>query len=140
MSFVYPGKNSFFLLLLLCSAAYADAQSNSLVVNSKKNSSTTYSRQVNSAIRIVGRSSASIDLTWQPFRGAVSHYVLERSYNGRDFDEAGVFFTGEWSEEPQYNFKDKFRKVYNGTVFYRLRVVGLDGSEVYTTPAISQTR
>lgn len=83
-------------------------------------------------IKVKGRTERRIALSWAPFSGAVSHYVLERSPDGRSFEEAGLFFTGDSSEEPIYNYSDTFRKPYLGPIFYRLRVVGLDGSEIYT--------
>ncbi len=89
-------------------------------------------------IKVKARTDRKILLSWEPFSGAVSHYVLERSPDGRQFEEAGLFFTGDWSEEPVYNYADTFRKPYLGPIFYRLRVVGLDGSEIYTPATVLQ--
>jgi hypothetical protein len=87
-------------------------------------------------IKIKGRTDRKILLNWAPFKGAVSHYVLERSTDGHTYEEAGLFFTGDWDNEPEYFYTDKFRKPYAGPLFYRLRVVGQEGSVIYTPVTI----
>lgn len=87
-------------------------------------------------IKIKGRSDRKILLNWAPVKGAVSHYVLERSTDGHTFEEAGLFFTGDWDNEPEYFYTDKFRKPYAGPLYYRLRVVGQEGSVIYTPVTI----
>ncbi len=91
-------------------------------------------------VKIQARSDRKIILRWAPFKGAVSHYVLERSGDGRHYEEAGVFFTGESDNEPVYTYADKLRRTYAGPLFYRLKVVGLDGTEVYTSSSVSEAQ
>ena len=71
-----------------------------------------------------------------PMGSGVSHYVLERSFDGRTFEEQGLFFTGDWDAETEYSYVEKLRKPAAGPLFYRLRVVGVDGSVVYTPVTI----
>lgn len=121
-------------------AGVVNAQKGEYALNSR--STASYSAQPNMlagpVVRIMARSANKIVLKWAPFSEGVSHYVLERSPDGRRFEEVGLFFTGEWGNEPIYTYTDKFRRAYAGPVFYRLRVVGLDGSEVYTTVSIAE--
>lgn len=139
MNSLYPElKKIYILLLAVVIAGSAQAQKSDYASNSGINKSrSNESKRVSAAILIGPRTEQQIMLRWAPFAGAVSHYVLERSVDGKNYMEAGVFFTGEWSEEPEYIFTDKFRKAYSGPLFYRLRVVGLDGTEVYTLPVVS---
>jgi len=123
------------LLIALCSGSLQAQEGDYTVTKSKAVSHvfTDHSGKViEPVVKVKGRTDRRILLTWAPFSGAVSHYVLERSPDGRQFEEAGLFFTGDWSEEPVYNYSDTFRKPYLGPLYYRLRVVGLDGTEVYT--------
>ena len=89
-----------------------------------------------SVVKVKTRTSSKVLLTWAPFNGAVSHYVLERSTNGYNYYEAGILFTGESANEPEYIFTDNLRVSYNGPLYYRLRVVGLDESEIITPVTI----
>lgn len=94
------------------------------------------SNVIEPVIKIKGRTERQILLTWSPIEGAVSHYVLERSTDGRIFHDAGLLFTGDWENEPDYYYTDKFRKPYLGPLFYRLKVVGLEGSVIYTPATV----
>lgn len=139
MNFLYPENKIFTVLMffVLASAPAYSQTSSYAAVRKSETSSAIPARLSASVISIKARNANSIELNWQPFKGAVSHYVLERSFDGRWYDEAGVLFTGEWMEEPAYYFTDKLKKAYGGIIYYRLRVVGLDGSEVYTIPTVA---
>lgn len=118
----------------------ATAQTGDLArsTHTKSTYSNARTGHIGPAIKVKGRSEKKVLLNWSPFSGAVSHYVLERSLDGRNYQEAGVLFTGDWEEEPEYFFTDKLRRSYAGPLYYRLRVVGLDGTEIYTVPSITQ--
>ncbi|MBO9573756.1 MAG: hypothetical protein J7497_16340 [Chitinophagaceae bacterium] len=86
-----------------------------------------------SVVKIKARSENKVVIGWAPFKGAVSHYVVERSINGRTFYEAGLLFTSDdWDNEPEYIYTDNLKVSYGGPLYYRLHVVGLDGSEIFT--------
>jgi hypothetical protein len=58
----------------------------------------------------------------------VSHFVIEKSLNGNDFTDAGILFTeGNSDVRREYNFKDELRNITSGLVYYRLKIVDLDG-------------
>ena len=85
-----------------------------------------------SALTVKGRSQSRIILNWSPVEEQVSHYIIERSINGRAFYEAGIVFTGELSTENDYFFTDDLRMNYGGPLYYRLRLVKMDKSEKLT--------
>ncbi|OQP60890.1 hypothetical protein A3860_03950 [Niastella vici] len=57
----------------------------------------------------------------------VSHFVVEKSFDGKDFTDAGILFTdGNSDARREYNFKDELHS-NTGLVYYRLKIVDLDG-------------
>lgn len=75
------------------------------------------------------KTSNQVLLNWSTdMEKAVSHFVIERSLNGKDFTEAGILFTeGNSDVRKEYNFKDELRNITSGLVYYRLKIVDLDG-------------
>lgn len=60
----------------------------------------------------------------------VSHYVIERSIDGTNFTDAGMIFTngdGNSDVRNYYSFKDDLKNITKGMVYYRLKMVDLDG-------------
>ena len=58
-----------------------------------------------------------------------SHFVVEKSGNGKDYTDAGVLFTdGNSSIRREYSFKDDLKNMATGLVYYRLKMVDLDGN------------
>jgi hypothetical protein len=63
----------------------------------------------------------------------VSHFVVERSTDGRNYTEAGmVFAAGNSSENITYNFTDNNATSYGNILYYRVRSVDADGTLDYT--------
>jgi hypothetical protein len=83
-------------------------------------------------VKVKNRSEKNVNLIWPAFTGDISQYVLERSTDARKFQEVSVVVAMFGSDEPVYEFNDRFRSAYAGPLYYRLRVEGLDGSVVYT--------
>jgi hypothetical protein len=138
MKTTYPHISILLIALIITSAVHAQQREMDVIA---EQSLTTYSSNqatAGQAIRIVGRNDQKVVLTWAPFKGAVSHYTLERSFDARVFHEACVFFTGDWNEEPDYVYHDKLKSSYAGPLYYRLKVTGLDGTEVYTSVSVAQ--
>lgn len=138
MNPLYPSlKKTFAFTIALLAVVIVSAQTGDYATLTKQQGTEQYTPAkksvTESVVKIKARTASKVLLTWAPFQGAVSHYVLERSTNGRNFYEAGLLFTGEWDNEPEYAFTDNLRVNYNGPLYYRLRVVGLDESEI-TTP------
>lgn len=58
----------------------------------------------------------------------VSHFVVERSFNGADYTEVGmVFAVGNSKTNSNYNFTDELNSAASGIIYYRLRIVDMDG-------------
>jgi len=83
-------------------------------------------------IKVKSRSDKNVNLVWRAFTGDVSQYILERSIDARKFQEIAVFVAMFSNDEPTYEFTDRFRNSYNGPLYYRLRIEGLDGTVIYT--------
>ncbi|MBO9200309.1 MULTISPECIES: T9SS type A sorting domain-containing protein [Niastella] len=57
-----------------------------------------------------------------------SHFIVEKSANGKDYSDAGVLFTdGNSNSRREYSFKDDLKNSPSGLVYYRLKMVDLDG-------------
>jgi hypothetical protein len=87
-------------------------------------------------VKVKNRSEKNVNLIWPAFTGDISQYVLERSTDARRFQEVSVVVAMFGSDEPVYEFNDRFRSAYSGPLYYRLRLEGLDGSVVYTPVTI----
>jgi Secretion system C-terminal sorting domain len=72
----------------------------------------------------------------------VSHYVVEKSYDGRNFSNAGIVFAaGNTTENTNYTFPDNNITSASGMIWYRLRSVDNDGkSELSETRLIRVTK
>ncbi|AEW03129.1 hypothetical protein A4D02_03775 [Niastella koreensis] len=58
-----------------------------------------------------------------------SHFVVQKSGDGKDYTDASVLFTdGNSSIHREYSFKDDLKNTGSGLVFYRLKMVDLDGN------------
>jgi hypothetical protein len=63
-----------------------------------------------------------------------SHFVIERSTNGKDYDEAMLLFAeGNSDKYTEYSYTDKLPAGSAGVLYYRLRMVDIDGQFKYST-------
>jgi hypothetical protein len=134
-SFYPTVKKIFFLAIVLAIALATDAQEKKYAKNATQNTSSIPNNKPGAADRVIkvkGRLENKVGLMWAPFIGDVSHYVLERSTDGKKFNEIALFFTGDSGEETMYHYTDKLRRSYGGALYYRLRVEGLDGTVILT--------
>lgn len=90
---------------------------------------------VDPVVKVKGRSEKMVSLAWMSFTGDVSQYTLERSIDGKKYQEVIAFYTLT-NDEPYYEFTDRFKSPYPGPLFYRLRVEGQDGGMVYAPVTI----
>src|SRR5687768_4395521 len=78
--------------------------------------------QINSIL-----SGSSIHLGWSTGeRQNVSHFTIERSSDGTTFSEIALVFTGETGNT--YTYADKITSDSNTVLYYRLKMVTLNGS------------
>ncbi|HKC36135.1 MAG TPA: T9SS type A sorting domain-containing protein, partial [Chitinophagaceae bacterium] len=79
-----------------------------------------------------------VDLKWVTSTEInTSHFVIEKSLDGRNFSEAGtVFAFGNTTEEKNYNFTDNINGLQAAVIYYRLRTVDVDGKSGYSATRI----
>ncbi len=75
-----------------------------------------------------------VDLTWITAQESnSSHFVVERSTDGINFNEAGTVFSyGNSSVEKNYQLADNISSVTATIIYYRLRQVDIDGKAEYS--------
>ena len=62
-----------------------------------------------------------------------SHYVVQRSTDGVDFTDAGTIFTeGNFTTNRSYSFQDVVNTNAKGVLYYRLKMVDMDGQYDYS--------
>ena len=63
----------------------------------------------------------------------VSHFSIQRSLDGSDYTDIGIIFTNGDSETSRsYQFNDDVRTLSKQVVYYRLKMVDLDGKFEYS--------
>ena len=87
-------------------------------------------------VKIKSRSDKGVNVIWPAYQGDVSQYILERSVDGKRYQEVSAFVAVMSNEEPYYEFNDRFKLAYTGPLFYRVRIEGLDGQMIYTPVTI----
>jgi len=134
--FLYPTIKKFlFLVIAVMLAASVSAQKKADAKFTKQNTAAdqvVISQPSAQVLKVTGRTDRKVSLVWLPLSEDVSHYVIERSIDGKRFQEIGYLMTGDGSQEAYYEFTDRFRSAYPGQLFYRLRVEQLNGNELYT--------
>ena len=75
-----------------------------------------------------------VDLKWATDTEInVSHFVIEKSNDGKNFNDAGVVFAyGNTSGKTEYRFSDKVKADQPGVFYYVLRSVDNDGKSQYS--------
>jgi hypothetical protein len=73
-----------------------------------------------------------------------SHFVIQRSVDGNNYEDEGIVFTeGQGQLHREYNFSDDVSGIKAKVIYYRLKMVDLDGmysySEVLLVRMISAT-
>jgi hypothetical protein len=70
-----------------------------------------------------------VNLDWETAsENNVSHFSIEKSYDGRTFSDAGLVFAfGNTTEKKNYRFADNVKNTAQPIIYYRLRSVDNDG-------------
>jgi hypothetical protein len=76
----------------------------------------------------------NVTVTWTTSQEKnASHFTIERSADGVEFTDAGIFFTeGNFETARSYSFKDPKSTRAKGILYYRLKMVDLDGKYEYS--------
>lgn len=63
----------------------------------------------------------------------VSHFVVERSTDGKNYSDAALVFAyGTSTEKKDYSYSDDISNIRSGIIYYRLRMQDVDGSFSYS--------
>lgn len=90
------------------------------------------------AFNAIRKNESKVALYWSTSEEInASHFVVERSTNGKEFADAGlVFAVGNSTENLNYRITVDLRNKNAAVLYYRLRIVDMDGkateSEVFT--------
>ncbi len=81
---------------------------------------------------------SKVNLTWTTSQESnTSHFVIERSYDGVNFSDAGVMFAyGNSNEVRNYSFADNGADLQATIIYYRLHMVDTDGKSSYSPTRI----
>lgn len=81
---------------------------------------------------------SKVNLTWTTAQETnASHFVVERSTDGTNFNEVGTVFAAGNSNEPRnYMLADKVNTLEATVIYYRLRQVDIDGRADYSATRI----
>ena len=68
----------------------------------------------------------------------VSHFVVQRSEDGDNYEDAAVIFVPEWNTRSikRYSYSDKVNSFNNDFVYYRLKIVDVNGRYKYSDIAV----
>jgi hypothetical protein len=81
------------------------------------------------------KSGKTVMLSWSTSaENTLSHFVVQRSIDENNFDDEAIIFTEQNIKVPKrkYKFPDKVEAVMSTILFYRLKMVGLDGEINYS--------
>ncbi|MBI1343185.1 MAG: T9SS type A sorting domain-containing protein [Terrimonas sp.] len=63
----------------------------------------------------------------------VSHFVVEKSLDGKHYQDAALVFAyGNSSQPKEYTFNDDVSAISSGILYYRLKMQDMDGTYVYS--------
>jgi hypothetical protein len=81
------------------------------------------------------------DLKWKTATEInVSHFSIEKSFDGTNFNEAGVVFAnGNTTNEMNYSFSDNVSTDQVSVIYYRLRSIDIDGKSECSVTRMIQT-
>jgi len=90
------------------------------------------------AFTVMLNNSNKVDLKWTTeIETNLSHIMVEKSIDGKIFKEAALVFTyGNTTSRSEYAFADNISKIKSSTVYYRLRIVDVDGTTQYSDTRI----
>lgn len=79
-----------------------------------------------------------VDLKWTTeMETNLSHIMVEKSMDGKNFKDAALVFTyGNTTARSDYAYADNISKIKSGPVYYRLRIVDVDGTTGYSDTRI----
>jgi hypothetical protein len=93
----------------------------------------TYTAPVTLPVKLISFTAAlnqdKVDLKWATSSEInLSHFVIEKSYDGKNFSDAGLIFAyGNTTDKANYSFSDNISNTKQAVIYYRLRSADADG-------------
>lgn len=80
------------------------------------------------------KTDTKVELEWTTtMEKNVSHFAVQRSMNGSEYSDIGMIFTtGDSDIERDYHFTDDVKSMNKQVIYYRLKMVDLDGKFQYS--------
>jgi hypothetical protein len=106
---------------------------NSSVVNADKQPASSSLNKLASFSAVISNS-GKVDLKWTTeIETNLSHIMVERSTDGKNFKDAALVFTyGTTTARSDYAFADNISKMKSANIYYRLRIVDANGTTQYS--------
>jgi hypothetical protein len=78
-------------------------------------------------------SSSKVNLEWATADEVnFSHFVLQRSSDGREFSDAAMIMANAHSIDYKYNYSESYNQNASAVMYYRLKMVDIDGTFKYS--------
>ncbi len=107
------------VLLLASSSTIANQQQ----INDQIEVSASATESCFDHLRVHRQGKAGVSISWGVTGAEIDHFIVERSYDGEFFEQAGVIgFTGATT------YKTNDNSVFAGTIHYRVTAVLQDGT------------
>jgi hypothetical protein len=134
----YPVKKTILFLLFIALALLAFAGSGQLVFQHFKYSQPS---QVTPPVDLISFTakydSSKVQLTWESsMETNFSHYIVERSTDGKEYKQVTMVFSEEEEPKPVYNYSENVSASAQGLVYFRLKMVDRDGKFTYSSVKI----
>lgn len=83
---------------------------------------------------------AKVELEWSTANEVnFSHFVLQRSTDGKDFTDAAMILSNSHGIDYNYNYSETLRQNAPQVMYYRLKMVDIDGSFKYSQVRLIKT-
>lgn len=85
------------------------------------------------------KENAKVVLNWSlDAEKNTSHYIMQRSVDGREFKDAAVLFTNDRNRDAkiQHCYIDNIGEVKSNLIYYRLKIVDMNGKATYSDAVI----
>jgi hypothetical protein len=138
---INPGisKGCMFLIILLISGAITSMAQETTCANrqntGKRQALITPSASSSFSANL--KADGKVVLNWTTPAGANnSHFIMQRSSDGSEFNDAALLFATEGSQQTSisYHYSDNIDQVMVKRIYYRIKMVDAEGKITYTAP------
>jgi hypothetical protein len=133
-------STALYLVLLVACSSFNDAPVAKKTGNNCANQ-TSISNRDKKFLRLTAKfdNGSKVILKWPaPAEMNVSNFVVQRSADGVNYEDAAMIFAPEENENTikRYSYSDKIKTVGSETIYYRIKIVDVNGKCTYSDIAI----